>query len=233
MAVLLARSVEKTWGDRWVLRGADLRVDPTDRVGLVGANGTGKSTLMQILAGIEEEDSGEIHRGGSIAVLMQRPQLAGETVGEAADAAIAAQLMLNVVEPQSSGLGGGAFALYWDAAVGALSSHDGRETAPLAADETYWLGPDGAPVSWFDAVPGGKSVGTPGTPALLHHLHAKFGKLPLARLAAPAVRAAEAVDELERALGKPVVTSNQAMFWQALRTAGCDLPVSGFGRLLH
>ncbi len=48
-----------------------------------------------------------------------------------------------------------------------------------------------------------------------------------------AVRAAEAVEEIENALGKPVVTSNQAMFWQALRTAGCDLPVPGFGRLLH
>ena len=105
MAVLLARSVEKTWGDRWVLRGADVRMDPNDRVGLVGANGTGKSTLLQILAGTEQEDSGEIHRGGSIAVLMQRPQLPGNTVGDAADAAIAwhANLLQSYEEAMAAG----------------------------------------------------------------------------------------------------------------------------------
>lgn len=107
--------------------------------------------------------------------------------GSAADAAVAAQLVLTLVEPQSSGLGGGAFALYWNSASGELMSYDGRETAPLAATPEYWLGEDGEPIGWFDAVPGGKSVGVPGTPALLQHLHDKYGKLGRQRLAAPAI----------------------------------------------
>ena len=110
--------------------------------------------------------------------------------GTAADAAVAVQLMLTLVEPQSSGLGGGAFAVYWDASAGRLTTYDGRETAPLAADETYWLGADGSPIGWRDAVPGGKSVGVPGTPALLQHLLEKHGTMSRARLATPAIIAA-------------------------------------------
>ncbi len=110
--------------------------------------------------------------------------------GTAADAAIAVQLMLGLVEPQSSGLGGGAFALYWDAETATLSSHDGRETAPLAAAPDYWLMPDGRPMGWRDAVPGGKSVGVPGIPALLDHLHGRYGRLARSRLAAPTIAAA-------------------------------------------
>ncbi|MEO1611264.1 MAG: gamma-glutamyltransferase, partial [Pseudomonadota bacterium] len=111
--------------------------------------------------------------------------------GAAADAAVAVQLVLTLVEPQSSGLGGGAFALWWDAESRALTTYDGRETAPFAATPDYWLGEDGEPVSWFDAVPGGKSVGVPGTPALLQTLHDAHGALPRARLAAPAIELAE------------------------------------------
>lgn len=111
--------------------------------------------------------------------------------GSAADAAIAAQLVLTLVEPQSSGLGGGAFALYWDAAAKALITYDGRETAPAAATPEYWLGPDGEPISWPEAMPGGKSVGVPGTPALLQTLHDAHGALGRPRLAADAIRLAE------------------------------------------
>ncbi|MEL7464632.1 MAG: gamma-glutamyltransferase [Pseudomonadota bacterium] len=111
--------------------------------------------------------------------------------GTAADAAVAAQLVLTLVEPQSSGLGGGAFALWWDAETRALTTYDGRETAPRAATPDYWLGEDGEPIRWFDAVPGGKSVGVPGTPALLQALHDAHGALPRARLAAPAAALAE------------------------------------------
>lgn len=111
--------------------------------------------------------------------------------GTAADAAVAIQLMLNLVEPQSSGLGGGAFALYWDADKAELTSWDGRETAPLAATQAYWLGPDGIPVKWFDAVVGGRSVGVPGTLALLETLHKTYGRQPWAQVFAPAIAQAQ------------------------------------------
>ena len=111
--------------------------------------------------------------------------------GSAADAATAAQLMLNLAEPQSSGIGGGAFALYWDESEKRLAAWDARETAPLAADENYWLGPDGRPVKWRDAVAGGRSVGVPGTLKLLEALHRRHGRTPWADLFAPAVARAE------------------------------------------
>jgi len=111
--------------------------------------------------------------------------------GSAADAAVAVQFMLNLVEPQSSGIGGGAFALYWDASDNRLSSWDGRETAPRAATPDYWIGPDGQPVGWFRAVVGGRSVGVPGTLLLLDNLQAKFGLLKWADLLAPTIDAAE------------------------------------------
>ena len=83
--------------------------------------------------------------------------------GSAVDAAIAVQLMLNLVEPQSSGIGGGAFMLHWDGSERQLTTLDGRETAPAAADPDYFLKPDGTPVAFEEAVPGGRSVGVPGT----------------------------------------------------------------------
>ncbi|MEO1539795.1 MAG: gamma-glutamyltransferase [Pseudomonadota bacterium] len=116
--------------------------------------------------------------------------------GSAADAAVAVQIMLNLVEPQSSGIGGGAFLLYWDASAGALMTLDGRERAPLEADETYWFGPDGEPVGWWDAVVGGRSVGVPGTLKLLDEMHALHGRLPWADLLAPTIDLAEAGFEI-------------------------------------
>ncbi|MEM6490663.1 MAG: gamma-glutamyltransferase [Pseudomonadota bacterium] len=112
--------------------------------------------------------------------------------GSAADAAIAVQFMLNLVEPQSSGIGGGAFLLHWEAETERLTTLDGRETAPAAATPDYWLGPDGEPIGWREAVVGGRSVGVPGTLALLLELHARHGRLPWADLVAPAAAAAEA-----------------------------------------
>jgi gamma-glutamyltranspeptidase/glutathione hydrolase len=124
--------------------------------------------------------------------------------GSAADAAVAVQVMLNLVEPQSSGLGGGGFLLYWNEATGTLTSFDGRERAPLAADEGYWLGPDGEPVAFWDAVVGGRSVGVPGTPMLLETVHDRFGRLPWAELMAPAIEAAEAGFEVSPRLAAAV-----------------------------
>lgn len=111
--------------------------------------------------------------------------------GSAADAAIAAQLVLNIVEPQSSGIGGGAFALYWDANAGRTVALDGRETAPATAGPNYFLDADGEPMRFWEAVVGGRSVGTPGTLALLAELHARFGRLPWTDLFQPAIRFAE------------------------------------------
>jgi gamma-glutamyltranspeptidase / glutathione hydrolase len=111
--------------------------------------------------------------------------------GSAADAAVAVQVVLGLVEPQSSGLGGGGFLLYWDAATGTLTSFDARERAPLAADETYWLDEDGAPLDFWDAVVGGRSVGVPGTPLLLETIHARHGRLPWPALIEPAIALAE------------------------------------------
>lgn len=110
--------------------------------------------------------------------------------GTAADAAIAAQLVLGLVEPQSSGLGGGAFIVYFDAASGKLTTLDGRETAPKAASEDLFLGAGGEPLKFFDAVVGGRSVGVPGTPALLSMLHKRFGKTEKRRLFHPAIQLA-------------------------------------------
>jgi gamma-glutamyltranspeptidase/glutathione hydrolase len=110
--------------------------------------------------------------------------------GTAADAAIAVQLVLNLVEPQSSGLGGGAFALHWDGRAKSLKSYDGRETAPAAAKADHFL-IDGRPMDFSRAIFGGLSVGVPGTPKLLETLHAAHGKLPWAQLFQPAIELAE------------------------------------------
>ncbi|QPH54446.1 gamma-glutamyltransferase [Pontivivens ytuae] len=125
--------------------------------------------------------------------------------GSAADAAVAVQMMLNLVEPQSSGIGGGAFAVYWDASEGSLTTFDGRETAPQAAREDYWLGADGEPpASFWDAVIGGRSVGVPGTLALLDHMHARHGRTPWADLLQPTIDMAEAGFEISPRLAASI-----------------------------
>ncbi len=111
--------------------------------------------------------------------------------GTAVDAAIAVQLVLNLVEPQSSGIGGGAFMLVHDATTHRLTAYDGRETAPAAARPDRFLDRDGKPLAFFDAVVGGRSVGVPGTLALLAEAHRRHGRLPWAELLAPAIRLAQ------------------------------------------
>lgn len=98
--------------------------------------------------------------------------------GTAADALVAVQIVLGLVEPQSSGLGGGAFLVWYDAASATLTTLDGRETAPLAVTPTLFQNEDGTTMGFFDAVVGGRSVGTPGTPALLAEAHARWGNQP-------------------------------------------------------
>lgn len=110
--------------------------------------------------------------------------------GSAVDAAIAAQLVLGLVEPQSSGLGGGAFLLHWDKAAKSLVAYDGRETAPATAKPDRFL-KDRRPMPFETAVRSGLSIGTPGLVRLLKAAHDKHGKLPWARLFEPAIRLAE------------------------------------------
>jgi gamma-glutamyltranspeptidase / glutathione hydrolase len=109
--------------------------------------------------------------------------------GSAVDATVAVQLVLNLVEPSSSGVGGGAFLLHWDKAN--LVTLDGRETAPAAAKPERFLGPDGKPMQFYDAAVGGRSVGVPGTLRLLETAHKRWGKLPWPQLFEPAIRLAE------------------------------------------
>lgn len=110
--------------------------------------------------------------------------------GTAADAAIAAQLVLGLVEPQSSGLGGGGFLLYHDARENRLRAYDGRETAPAAARPERFLGTDGKPLPFFKAAVGGRSVGVPGLPALLDLVYRNHGRTLWPKLFGPALRLA-------------------------------------------
>jgi gamma-glutamyltranspeptidase/glutathione hydrolase len=110
--------------------------------------------------------------------------------GSAVDAAIATQMALNVVEPQSSGIGGGAFLLTWDAASKTLLNIDGRETAPAAATPELFLDAAGKPLPRKEAIESGRSVGVPGVLAALKLAHDKYGKLPWAELFTPAIKLA-------------------------------------------
>jgi gamma-glutamyltranspeptidase/glutathione hydrolase len=109
--------------------------------------------------------------------------------GSAVDAAIAVQMVLTLVEPQSSGIGGGAFLLHSNGRE--VEAFDGRETAPAAADERLFLAADGKPLPFAEAVVGGRSVGVPGTVRLLEMAHRQHGKLPWAALFQPAITLAE------------------------------------------
>jgi gamma-glutamyltranspeptidase / glutathione hydrolase len=140
--------------------------------------------------------------------------------GSAADAALATLLALTVVEPQSSGIGGGGFLVYEDG-NGTPDTYDGRETAPMAATAT-WFFRDGQPMTIAEAIPGGKSVGVPGNIRLMAAAHRDQGRLPWARLFAPAIRLAGAgfaiTPRLHRALGREretgaLSTDGRALFY--------------------
>jgi len=111
--------------------------------------------------------------------------------GSAIDAAIAVQAMLSLVEPQSSGLGGGVFLTYLDGASGKLTIYDGRETAPAQASPSMFLGPDGKPLGYREAVTSGRATGVPGAVAMLAMVHAEHGALDWSSLFSAAERTAE------------------------------------------
>ncbi len=111
--------------------------------------------------------------------------------GSAIDAAIAVQLVLTLVEPQSSGIGGGAFILHWDKKQKFLTTFDGRETAPKAATSELFLDGNGNAISWIKAVVGGRSVGVPGVLSALKKAHGQYGKLAWSELFVDAIALAE------------------------------------------
>ena len=148
--------------------------------------------------------------------------------GSATDAAIAMMLALTVVEPQSSGIGGGGFIVHYGAKSGRTDTIDGREKAPASARGDRFLGADGKPKDRLSAIIGGRSVGVPGNLRAAELAHRKWGKLPWARLFEPAIRLAEGGYQVTR----PLATASNAYtpLWtgkQAIEPAG---PVAGDDR---
>jgi len=123
--------------------------------------------------------------------------------GTAMDAAVAVQFMLTLVEPESSGIGGGAFLLYWDAETGKLLTYDGRETAPATATPEYFFR-DGEALPWPVARTGGLSVGVPGTLKLLEVAQKKHGNRTWASLILPTLKAARSGFPINAKLAKSI-----------------------------
>ena len=128
--------------------------------------------------------------------------------GSAIDAAIAVQMVLGLVEPQASGLGGGAFILHYDAKRRTTSGYDGRETAPMAAMPDLFIGADGRPMRFQEAVIGGRSVGVPGMLRAAEMAHARHGRLSWAALFEPAITLAEKGFALTSRVQKHIANEN-------------------------
>jgi gamma-glutamyltranspeptidase/glutathione hydrolase len=126
--------------------------------------------------------------------------------GTAADALVTAQAVLGLVEPQSSGIGGGGFLLYYDAAAGSVQAYDGRETAPAAATENYlrWISDTDRTEPKPDARASGRSIGVPGILRLLQDVHAEHGKTPWRDLFTPAVTMADDGFDVSPRLGAAI-----------------------------
>jgi gamma-glutamyltranspeptidase/glutathione hydrolase len=153
------------------------------------------ATWLAACAQLPAQDEARVEREAGIAAANPLAVDAGLEVlaagGTAADAAVAVQAILGLVEPQSSGLGGGAFLLYFDAATSRITAFDGREAAPAGATPGMFLDEKGEPLSYQDAVLSGRSTGVPAAVAMLGAVHARHGALPWQRLFEPAIRAAE------------------------------------------
>lgn len=131
--------------------------------------------------------------------------------GTAIDAAIAAQLVMTLVEPQSSGIGGGSLLVYWDAKKRRVETYDGRETAPASVTPNLFIGKDGKPMNFIEAVVGGKSVGVPGMIAVLALAHKEHGRLPWATLFEPAIKLAENGFTVSRRMSRAATLYAQAI----------------------
>jgi gamma-glutamyltranspeptidase/glutathione hydrolase len=155
--------------------------------------------------------------------------------GSAIDAAIAAQLVLGLTEPQSSGLGGGAFILHFDVRTRKVRSYDGRETAPAAAKTDRFIGADGKLLSYPAAVGSGLSVGVPGALRVMELAHKQHGKLPWARLFSPAVNIAQSGFALSPRLHSliardPLLRNDAAALAYFYESDGKALPVGALMR---
>ena len=185
--------------------------------------------------------------GGVVSSADPRASEAGREIlragGSAADAEMAMMLALSVVEPQSSGIGGGGMIVHHEGRTGKIATVDGREKAPASARPDRFLGPDGKPMPYLQAFPGGASVGVPGNIALMARVHARWGKLPWARLFDPAIRLAESY-EVSRPMAAALAMvaplwkdfpQAQALFWEngAPKRAGATVRNPALAALLR
>lgn len=151
-------------------------VQPTFTTGLVEQKGVKAKKAMVVTS--------SVHASQAAADILCRG-------GSALDAAIAAQIMLTLTEPEASGIGGGGFLLYYDRKDNKVYAYDGRETAPKGLREDAFLDKEGKPVKFLDAISGGLSVGVPGILKMLDMAYKSHGKLPWKELFAPAIKKAE------------------------------------------
>lgn len=143
--------------------------------------------------------------------------------GSAVDAMVAAQTTLSLVEPQSSGLGGGAFVVYWDNKTKTLTTFDGRETAPISATPELFLDKEGKPLKFMDAVVGGRSVGVPAVPLLMESLHGRYGVLPWGSLFDTPIRLATDGFEVSPRMAMSI-SQNEQYLKRHAKTAEYFLP---------
>ncbi|MEL6921949.1 MAG: gamma-glutamyltransferase, partial [Pseudomonadota bacterium] len=165
-----------------LMTGVTFAQDAADTVAPEAGSATGAAVLSAAAqASLAAKEAGQVVTAQNWMVAAANPLAveAGARVlregGTAADAMVAVQAVLGLVEPQSSGLGGGAFLVWYDAQSGEVTTLDGRETAPLEATPRLFQDDAGEPLKFFDAVVGGRSVGTPGTPKLMEVAHEKWG----------------------------------------------------------
>jgi gamma-glutamyltranspeptidase/glutathione hydrolase len=174
-----------------------LAEEQADAVAPEGRTAVGAAALPELAASQAAKDAGRPVAAEEWMVVAAHPEAvaAGAKIlragGTAADAMVAVQAVLGLVEPQSSGLGGGAFLVWYDAQSGAVTTLDGRETAPLAATPRLLQDESGEPLGFFEAVVGGLSVGVPGTPKLMEEAQARWGQQDWAALFDDAIRLAE------------------------------------------
>jgi gamma-glutamyltranspeptidase/glutathione hydrolase len=150
---------------------------------------------LPAIPGLHHHAKADLHRGPAVIVAANPLAVeAGSEIlkkgGKAIDAAVAIQAMLGLVEPQSSGVGGGAFLMYYDASTGVVSAIDGRERAPAGATPDMFLDEHGKPFPFVEAVRSGRSTGVPGAIAMLSAAHARLGARPWKELFQPAIHAA-------------------------------------------
>lgn len=171
-----------------------------------------QDVIQRITADPGVEQSAHATAAGLVSSADIRASEAGREMlaqgGTAADAAMATMIALTVVEPQSSGIGGGGFFVYHDAATNQTVTVDGRERAPAAARPDRFIGADGRPMPMQIAVPGGRSVGVPGNIRLAAEVHRRFGRVSWAQLFAPAIRLADEGFEVNRWLATALEQSN-------------------------